>query len=176
MDRRRQGMIRRGFTLIEVMIVIVIVLALGSLVAYNLLGTKEKAEDDLVRIDMNTIKAALKQFRFDHNRYPSDDEGLKALWDKTAIQDEDEAKKWTKLLEEPMPKDRYGNEWGYRQKSEHGDEDTYDLWSYGRDKLEGTPDDIVSWTTDDKDATGASGSSGTSTPTGGGASSSKTGG
>lgn len=165
MDRRRQGMIRRGFTLIEVMIVIVIVLALGSLVAYNLLGTKEKAEDDLVRIDMNTLKAALKQFRFEHNRYPTDDEGLKALWDKTTIQDEEEAKKWTKLLEEPMPKDRYGNEWGYRQKSEHGDEEAYDLWSYGRDKLENTPDDIVSWTAD---------AEGTGTP--GGTPSGKTGG
>ena len=167
MRQRKFRTAGRGFTLIEVMIVIVIVLALGSLVAYNLLGTKEKAEDDLVRIDMNTVKQALKQFRFQHNRYPTDDEALKVLWDKTAMTDEDEAKKWTKLLEEPMPKDRYGNEWGYRQKSEHaaeGADDTYDLWSYGRDKLEGTADDIVSWTADDKDAGASTG--GGSTPAG----------
>lgn len=161
---------RRGFTLIEVMIVIVIVLALGSLVAYNLLGTKEKAEDDLVRIDMNTMKQALKNFRFAHNRYPTDDEGLKVLWDKTAMTDEEESKKWTKLLEEPMPKDKYGNEWGYRQKSEHAAEgdDTYDLWSYGRDKLEGTADDIVSWKADEAADGGSGGTSGASSGKAGG--------
>ena len=53
-------------------------------------------------------------------------------------------KKWTPFLEKPVPKDDYGNEWGYRQKSEHGNEDSYDLWSYGKDKQEGTADDIVS--------------------------------
>ncbi len=137
--------IGRGFTLIEVMIVILIVLALGGLVAYNLLGTKEDAESKLAKIDMNTLGQALKQFRFDHGRYPTDDEGLEVLWNKEKMQDEEEAKKWRKLLEKPMEKDRFGNVWGYRQKSEHGDEDTYDLWSYGRDKQEGTADDIVSW-------------------------------
>lgn len=175
MERRagrqdRRGGWRRGFTLIEVMIVIVIVLALGGLVAYNLMGTKEKAEDDLVRIDMNTMKQALKQFRFTHNRYPTDEEGLKILWDKTAMQDEEEVKKWTKLLEAPMPKDKYGSEWGYRQKSEHGDEDTFDLWSVGRDKNEGTDDDVVSW---DKNAEGSGGSAPATT---GGSPKSKTGG
>lgn len=146
------------------MIVILIVLALGGLVAYNLMGTKEKADDDLVKIDMNTLKQALKQFRFAHNRYPTDEEGLRVLWDKEAAVDEEVQKKWTKLTEAPMPRDRYGNEWGYRQKSDHTEEDTYDLWSYGRDKTEGTDDDIVSW---DKDAeangTGDTGGSSPST-------------
>jgi len=158
---------RAGFTLIEVMIVIMIVLALGGLVAYNLMGTKEQAKDDLVRIDMNTLKQALKQYRFTHDRYPTDEEGLKALWDKTAISDENESKKWTKLLEAPMPTDRYGNEWGYRQKSEHGDEDVYDLWSFGRDKTEGTDDDIVSWNKDAESGSGAG--DGAAPPSGGGA-------
>ncbi|CAG0950804.1 Type II secretion system protein G [Phycisphaerales bacterium] len=167
-QRRGRNRGARGFTLIEVMIVILIVLALGGLVAYNLLGTKEKADDDLVKIDMNTLKQALKNFRFTHNRYPTDEEGLRVLWDKEAAIDEDVQKKWTKLTEAPMAKDRYGNEWGYRQKSEHTeDEDAYDLWSYGRDKTEGTDDDIVSW---DKDAEsgGTSGDSSGSTGTTGG--------
>lgn len=138
---------RGGFTLIEVMIVILIVLALGGLVAYNLMGTKEDAENKLAKIDMQTLGQALKQFRFDHGRYPSDEEGLEVLWSKDKLTDEEELKKWKKLLEKPMPTDRFGNQWGYRQKSEHGDadEETYDLWSYGRDKQEGTADDIVSW-------------------------------
>jgi general secretion pathway protein G len=152
---------RHGFTLIEVMIVILIVLALGGLVAYNLLGTKEDAENKLCKIDMNTLEQALKQYRFDHGRYPTDDEGLEVLWNKEKLQDEEEAKKWRKLLEQPMAKDRFGNEWGYRQVSEHGEEDKYDLWSYGRDKQEGTADDINSW----KSEEGTGGNSGT-TPSG----------
>lgn len=136
---------RRAFTLFEVMIVIFIVLALGGLVAYNLLGTKEDAQDKLAKIDMQTIERALKQFRFEYGRYPTDDEGLDALWNKEKLTDEEEAKKWKKLLEEPMPTDRFGNQWGYRQQSEHGEEDKYDIWSYGRDKQEGTADDIISW-------------------------------
>ena len=69
-----------------------------------------------------------------------------------------------------MPKDRFGHDWGYRQKSEHGNEDTYDLWSIGRDGIEGNEDDVVSW---DKDADSAGGggaapkSGGSSTKTGG---------
>jgi general secretion pathway protein G len=135
----------RGFTLIEVMIVILIVLLLGGLVAWNLMGTKDQAKADIVKIQMQSIQDALKQFRFTHDRYPTDEEGLKVLWDKEAMTDEQELKSWKKLLEKPLPMDQYGNEWGYRQVSEHGDEDTYDLWSYGKDKQEGTDDDIVSW-------------------------------
>src|SRR5262245_51438400 len=149
MDRRRMSPSSRGFTLIEVMIVILIVLMLGGLVAWNLMGTKEDAQANIVRIQMDQIKSALKTFRFTYERYPTDEEGLKVLWDKTAMTDEEEAKKWKAFLEKAVPKDNYGNEWGYRQKSEHGNEDTYDLWSYGKDKQEGTDDDIVSW---DKEA------------------------
>lgn len=149
----------RGFTLIEVMIVILIVLALGGLVAYNLLGTKEDAENKLAKIDMQTIQAALKQFRFDHGRYPTDEEGIEVLWLKDKMTDEEEAKKWKKLLEKPMPSDRFGNQWGYRQKAENSDEDIYEIWSYGRDKQEGTEDDIVSW-----DAESESANPGTSSP------------
>jgi len=128
-------------------------------VAWNLLGTKEDAQASIVRIQMNTIQDALKQFRFVYDRYPTDEEGLKVLWDKAGMADEGEAKKWKGFLEKPVPKDNYGNEWGYRQKSEHGNEDTYDLWSYGKDKQEGTDDDIVSWEKD-ADTNGAAPASG----------------
>ncbi len=162
MNQRRKSGARaaRGFTLIEVMIVILIVLMLGGLVAWNLMGTKEDAQAGVVKIQMNTIQDALKQFRFVYDRYPTDEEGLKVLWDKTTMTDETDSKKWKPFLEKPVPKDNYGNEWGYRQKSEHGNEDTFDLWSYGKDRQEGTDDDIVSW---DKDAD-ANGSGGSGTP------------
>lgn len=159
----------RGFTLIEVLIVIFIVLALGGLVAYNLLGKKEKADADLGKIELNNLKSALKQFRFVHGRFPTDEEGLSVLWNKDNLTDEEAQKKWEKLFEAPMPKDRWGSEWGYRQLSEHGDESTYDLWSYGPDKQEGTADDIVSWNVEDE-------AGGTDSGTTSGSSSSGTGG
>jgi hypothetical protein len=67
-----------------------------------------------------------------------------------------------------MPNDRFGNPWGYRQASENGDEDKYDLWSPGRDKQEGTADDINSWKSDEGSGSGGSGSGSGSTGSGGG--------
>jgi general secretion pathway protein G len=136
---------RRGFTLIEVMIVILIVLALGGVVGYALLGTRDKAEQDIGRVQLDQFRSALKMFRVAHGRYPTDEEGLRVLWDKTALTDENDARNWTALMDQPLPNDRWGTPWGYRQKSEHGDETMYDLWSFGPDKQEGTSDDITSW-------------------------------
>lgn len=159
--RRQHGVVRmvssRGFTLIEVMIVILIVLALGGLVAYNLLGTKEDADNKIAKIDMQTIQQGLKMFRFEYGRYPTDEEGIEVLWSKDKLTDEEDLKKWKKFLEKPMPNDRFGNQWGYRQKAENSEEDIYEIWSYGRDKQEGTDDDIVSW---DKDADSSLGPAG----------------
>lgn len=142
-NTRRGG----GFTLIEVMIVIAIILALTGLIAVNVLGRQKQAKTDLAKIDLNNIKSALKQFRLDFDRYPKEEEGIKVLWDKTALTVENEADeaKWHKYLEEPIPMDRWGKDWNYRPVSEHGDEDMYDLWSVGPDGEEGTDDDVVSW-------------------------------
>lgn len=135
----------RAFTLIEVMIAIAIVVAIGAIAAYNLMGAKKKADVGLGTIDFQTLQKGLKQFNFNHNRFPTDEEGVKVLWDKTAMTDEEEAKKWEKLLEAPLPTDHWGNPWKYAQKGEHGNEDMYDLSSAGPDKQEGTDDDLISW-------------------------------
>lgn len=149
---------RTAFTIIEVMIVIVLVLAIGGLVAYNLLGKKEEAQTGIVKIQMQQIGKALKDFRFTHDRWPTEEEGLKVLWEKDSMQDETGQKKWSKLLEKPLPTDPWGNDWGFRPVSEHGDETTYDLWSIGPDKQEGTADDIVTWEKEETGDTGTTGS------------------
>lgn len=151
----------RAFTLIEVLIAILIVVAIGGLVAWNVLGKRKEANVGLAQIQMNQIKDGLRDFHLTFDRYPTDEEGLRALWEKEALTDEADQSKWKKCLEKPIPRDLWGNEWGYRQKSEHGDEETFDLWSYGPDKQEGTDDDLVSW---DKDA-----DTGGESPAGGGA-------
>jgi general secretion pathway protein G len=137
---------RRGaFTLIEVMIVIAIVLALMGLVGYAVMERRDEAKRDLAKIDLNNIRQGLKLFRFDFDRYPTDEEGIKVLWDKSALSADAEAAKWHPYLEAQMPNDRWGQAWHYESAGKHGDATSYDLWSSGPDKQDGNDDDITSW-------------------------------
>ena len=101
----------------------------------------------------------MKMFRMDFDRYPTDDEGVKVLWDKSALTADADQSKWKGYLEEPLPKDRWDNPWVYKQAGEHG-EGMYDLSAAGPDKQDGTDDDIASWKT--AGSSGATGSSGPS--------------
>lgn len=140
----------RAFTLIEVLIVLVIVLAIGGVVAVNLLPRREQAIEDTVRVQMDQIEQALEQFYFDFSRYPSEEEGLNVLWDSTALENEDDAAKYRgPYLKSPIREDQYGNAFGYRFPGET-DENMYDLWSNGKDGEEGTDDDILAREGDDE--------------------------
>lgn len=143
---RRVG--RRAFSLIEVMIVIAIILAISGLVALAMFSRRDQAEASLGQVELNSLKQALAQFRLDFNRYPTDDEGLEVLWNKEKLDPEADQAAWHEYLTAPMPEDRWGNAWGYRQQSEETEDTTkFDLWSFGPDGEEGTEDDITSWTT-----------------------------
>jgi general secretion pathway protein G len=155
MGTKKRQRRRAGFTLIEIMIVIAIILALSSMVGVMLFQRKKEATDNLVKIDMGTIQQALKLFQFDFERWPTDDEGLTVLWDKESLDPDADVTKWKKYLEKPMAKDRYGNEWQYEAQSEF-DEEMYRLWSWGRDGEDGTDDDIKSWS-DEEEAGGGFG-------------------
>ncbi|GMV27378.1 MAG: hypothetical protein AMXMBFR58_34090 [Phycisphaerae bacterium] len=136
---------RPGFTLIELLIVIAIIAALGGLVTVAVLGRKKEATAKLAETDLNSLKSGMKQFFLVYERFPTDDEGVEVLWNKEKLSPDADASKWHKFMEEPMPTDRWGTPWGYRQVSETGDEENFDLWSFGPDKQEGTDDDIKSW-------------------------------
>lgn len=140
--RSRMTATARAFTLIEVLIVLVIVLAIGGVVAVNLLPRREQALEDTIRVQMDQIESALEQFYFDFNRYPSEEEGLDVLWDESALENEDEADKYRgPYLKSPISEDQYGNPYGYRFPGEV-DETKYELWSNGKDGEEATEDDI----------------------------------
>jgi general secretion pathway protein G len=108
---------------------------------------RDEAKKDTAKIELNTLKNALNMFRMDYDRWPTDQEGVKVLWDKSVLDSEADQTKWKPYLTDPLPNDKWGSPWGYRQKSEHGDDTKYDLWSFGPDKQEGTDDDITSWST-----------------------------
>jgi len=150
---------RSAFTLIEVLIVIAIIVALTGLVGLALFSKQKEAKTGLAQADLSNIGTALKSFRVKYDRWPTDTEGLEVLWNKEKLDPDADVAKWSKELEKPMPLDRWGQAWNYRPVGEHGDEDTFDLWSNGPDKEDGTADDIVSWIKDDAD-TGGTGTSG----------------
>lgn len=141
-----------GFTLIEVLIVLVIVLAIGAIVAVNLMPRRDQALEDTERVQLRMIESALEQFYLDMGRYPTEDEGIAVLWDKTKLEDENEQGKHMGnyfAQGKKNLKDRWGNEYGYRPideeagvTGEEADGRKYELWSNGKDGEEGTADDI----------------------------------
>ncbi len=142
-DRRRDDLGRRAFTLIELLIVIAIVLAMGGLVVINLMPKKDQADIDLTRVQIDTLVTAMKLFRLDMKRWPTEDEGLAALWSEDAVEDEDDLESWRgPYTEIPIPEDYWKTEWIYRAPSEIEGFD-YDIVSWGPDKEEGGDDDIT---------------------------------
>jgi general secretion pathway protein G len=134
---------RRGFTILELLIVIGILLAIGSLVAVNVLGASEKADLKLARAQLQAFESAIEQFRVEMKRWPTEEEGLAVLWSKEALStDEDKARYGGPYLKEPKPKDTWGNVWVFRVPSTIIEGQPYDIVSNGPDGQEGTEDDI----------------------------------
>ncbi len=144
---------RGGFTLIEVMIVLAIVLALGSIVAVAVLSRRDDANLDLTKTDMTRLDQGLKWFYFEYNRYPTDEEGLAVLWSSETLDPELDASSWKSQLEAPLDKDRWGFEWMYMQQRDE-DPTKYALWSVGPDGEDGTEDDLKAWSDDESDGFG----------------------
>ena len=144
MHQRQRTADRRGLTLIELLIVIAILLALGGIVAVNLIPKKGEAEANIVRAQIDQMAEALDHFRLDLNRYPTTDEGLRVLWVKADIESEDDQALWkSAYLSTPASKDSWNNDWIYRAPSEIREGAAYDIISIGPDREEGTDDDIT---------------------------------
>lgn len=145
-NRSVHSRVVRAFTLLEVMIVIVIILAILGLVAVNLMGTKKTADTKIVQMQLSSLKDALEMFQLEYNRYPTEDEGLAVLWSKDGMAEEDQGK-WRMFTKEPLPLDPWKSEWGYQLTTAEDAEDDgsgagFKIWSNGPDKEEGTADDV----------------------------------
>lgn len=119
-----------GFTLVELMIVLFILGLLTALVAPRLMGRVGKAKQKTAQTQIHMLSTALELFYLDTGRYPTEEEGLKALSEKPGSLPD-----WGgPYLEKAVPKDPWGNDYVYKIP---GEKSPYDLSSYGADKAPG---------------------------------------
>jgi len=131
---------KKAFSLIEVMIVIVILGLIASLVVPNLIGQGEKAKEKLVCVQMKSLKDALDSFKVDEGRYPTTQEGLKALIQNPDPQKYKNYPQNGYLNSKKLPKDPWGNDYIYI--NNEGDIDIISLGADGKEGGSGENKDI----------------------------------
>lgn len=129
----------QGFTLIELMLVVVIIGALVAMVMPRLTGRGEQAREAAASADISAnVATGLKLYELDNGSFPSTAEGLSAL-----LTNPSSAKNWKGPYLEKKPIDPWGREYKYKCPGEHRTAD-YDLYSLGKDGAESV-DDITNW-------------------------------
>lgn len=129
---RKQAPARRqsGFTLVEVMVVVIIIGLMVAAVAPVVLGRLDQAREERVRADLRAIENSLTLFKVDNFTYPTASEGLEAL-----VREPSDARAWRGPYLDEMPIDPWGNPYQYRNPGSRGGD--YDLFSMGADGVEG---------------------------------------
>lgn len=139
----------KGFTLIELMVVIVILGILAGLIVPRIMGRPEEARRMKARVQMESIETALKLYKLDSGLYPTTEQGLQALVEAPTVGLL--PKKWREggyLEKGKVPNDPWGNEYIYLSPGLHGE---FDVMSYGADGQpggEGIGADVNSWETE----------------------------
>ncbi|PLX67646.1 MAG: type II secretion system protein GspG [Denitrovibrio sp.] len=129
---------RKGFTIIEILVVIVILGILGTLLVPKFLDKPDEARVTKATLDMKAIESALKIYKLENGFYPTTDQGLKALVEKSDTQPVPKNFKKGGYLEQSSMLDPWDNEYIYRSP---GDDDRdYEIISYGADGQEGGED------------------------------------
>ena len=142
--RRARFILARGFTLIEIMVVIAILGIMAAVVVPKLVGHTGTAKIAAVKQDLSNIKQSLILYKLDNHRYPTTEQGLQALVTKPTSGPAANGWKSDGYLEK-IPKDPWGNPYQYLCPGVHGE---YDVFSYGADGQpggEGINADIGSW-------------------------------
>lgn len=125
----------KGFTLIEIMVVIVILAMLAALVGPRIMGRSDDAKIADAKVQIKNIETGLKLYKLDNGVYPTTDQGLQALVEKPSVGQPPKNYRAEGYLEsKKIPKDPWGNDYVYLAPGEHGD---YDLCSLGADGAKG---------------------------------------
>lgn len=143
-DNRIPNRHTTGFTLIEVMVVVVILGILASIVAPQVIGRLEDARIAAVQQDLRGIESALKLYRLDNFKYPTTDQGLEALVTKPS--DDPSLRNWkTGGYLDRLPVDPWGNPYQYLHPGVQGDIDIFSLGADAQPGGEGEDADIGNW-------------------------------
>ena len=135
----RSGRVRsRGFTFLEIIMVVAIIGILSAMVGPHLVGMNKESKIKTTRAQMESIKTSLHLFEQSQDELPATSEGLAALVRKPSGASDS----WRRYMEK-IPRDAWGEEFIYRYPSEHGLD--FDLTSKGPDRVEGSEDDITLW-------------------------------
>ena len=134
----------RGFTLIEIMVVVVIMGILAALVVPKLMGRTDDARIMAARQDISTLMQSLKLYRLDNQRYPTTEQGLQALITKPTSGPPSNGWKQGGYIDK-LPKDPWGNPYQYLAPGLHGEVDIFSLGADGQPGGAGNDADIGSW-------------------------------
>ena len=143
-DSQRKQRRARGFTLVEIMVVVVIIGILGALVVPKLLGRTGEARVTAAKTDIATMSQALKLYKLDNQRYPSTEQGLQALVAKPTSGPAANGWKDGGYMEK-LPKDPWGNAYQYLSPGIHGEVDIFSLGADGQPGGTGEDADVGSW-------------------------------
>ena len=135
----------RGFTLIEIMVVVVILGILAGIVVPRVMDRPDDARIASAKQDIRQIEQALELYRMDNFNYPSNDQGLDALVNEPSGAPEPE--NWRGYLDR-VPEDPWGREYQYAHPGEHGEFDVYSLGADGEEGGEGANAVIGNWDVD----------------------------
>lgn len=143
LNRQTNGRKRTlGFTLIEMMVVILIMGIMAAMVVPNLMSQGDHAKVTTAKADIATIMQALKMYHLDNSRYPTTDQGLQALVTKPTAGPT--ANGWKGYIEK-LPKDPWGNTYQYLSPGVHGEVDVFSYGADGQPGGTGNDADIGSW-------------------------------
>jgi general secretion pathway protein G len=137
MARRKRGA-RRGFTLMEVLLVLSILVILGGTVSFFFIRVQANANTDAAKTQISSYRTAVDLFRMDVGMYPQDQEGLEAL--RSAPSSLTNPQKWRgPYIQEELVADPWDMPYVYTKV----DENTFQITSYGPDRVQGTEDDVA---------------------------------
>lgn len=140
--QRLRRRVSAGFTLIELMVVLVIIGVLAALIVPNVLDRADDARSTAARTDITNIMQALKLYRLDNQRYPTSEQGLQALIGKPTTGPV--PNNWRPYLEK-LPNDPWGRPYQYLNPGIKGEVDVMSLGADGQSGGEGKNADIGSW-------------------------------
>lgn len=138
------GKKRTGFTMIEMLVVVVILGLLATLVVPKVVGQGEEAKKTATMVQIKEIEQALDMFKLDNGFYPSTEQGLDALVQKPSMTPEPRKYREGGYMKK-LPIDPWGGPFVYRSPGEHGEYDLFSTGTDGQEGGEGKGKDITNW-------------------------------